>query len=543
MDQDFSDLQLKTELGPEVGAAVGRIRSSEPDAVHVQKTIAAMETLVEDANRNTVIQNRHASNGFDWAARFSWATLAALVCIGLYLFFSVSEQVSFAQIARSITAQDWVHATESFENGKLESWFSPSLNISAISNDERVEFRNHNLGESYEFFRESQTIFRVSESGNPRPYARWSKLATCLPMLLADGLPNDPLNDVLGLNELRDQVEFLGHSIELTSDDNEQEYSIQCLMDEAPLEIVFYVDVKTQLPTRSVITGTYKGKTMTNTVEIAYPKQGPESIYDLGVPKNATLVNRLESEMGKFLRDSVYAGAKTFDDYRAVMVQHRVGRERWWSNARVEVVCRKGDCFTRRFVNPFGRTKKAPRKGTDLHAWWETQVSLAEGGPDGIPYNIVIGKDIWDFDKNEKTFEKRLHGDNGFHCWSLRPDMIARPPMGGSAAHLKIRVDENPESGPPGTILYELVQTNDKSVTRSWIDPNQGYLVEQSESGPLELWDYKTIVEKAAKSPSGIWYPVRLRSYWRHQGEIYEDETNCYVDFESEIPDRLFKLK
>ena len=121
--------------------------------------------------------------------------------------------------------------------------------------------------------------------------------------------------------------------------------------------------------------------------------------------------------------------------------------------------------------------------------------------------------------------------------------MIARPPMGGSAAHLKIRVDENPESGPPGTILYELVQPNDKSVTRSWIDPNQGYLVVQSESGPQELWDYKTIVEKAAKSPSGIWYPVRLRSYSRRQGEIYEDETNCYVDFESEIPDRLFKLK
>ena len=71
-----------------------------------------------------------------------------------------------------------------------------------------------------------------------------------------------------------------------------------------------------------------------------------------------------------------------------------------------------------------------------------------------------------------------------------------------------------------------------------------GLFGREEEMGTDEKWDKQTIVEKAAKSPKGIWYPVRLRSFWHsNDGKRYEDVTNCYVDFETEIPDRLFEVK
>ena len=546
MNENFDESTLQSELGASLGEAVRSVRNSNPDADRVQSSVSAMEMLIEDRELSTLNQNHHSSNGLNLSTRLSWIgifVLAGLLTMGAVLWLSVPQEVTAAQVARSMAAQDWVRATEtSSEGGKRESWFSASRNISAISDGERIEYRNHDSGESYEFFHESQTIFLVSESETPRPHSHWSNLATCLPALLDDGLPHDPMNNLPGLSELKDRVEFLGHSIEPSSEDNQLEYAIQCLLDKNPFEIVFFVDARTHLPARCIMTGVRQGKEVCNTIELSYPSDGPESIYSLGVPKNAKLVNRSDSGMGKALRNAVRAGAENFDDYRAVMVKHRVGDKLWWVNARVEIVCCKGDRFTRRHVSRFERTRKEPREGVDLHAWWERQVSLAHGGPDGTPYNIVIGKDIWDF--RDKTFVKRLHGDNGYHCFSLRPDMIARPPMGGSSAQLEIRVDENPKSGPPGTILYELIGSNNDSVTRNWIDPNQGHLVVKSEMGSAEQWDRQNIVEKAAQSPSGIWYPVLLRSYWHDsEGNLHEDETNCYLDFESEISDELFEVK
>jgi len=548
MNEHFDESTLQSELGTDLGQAVQGIRNSESDAARVLSSVSAMETLVEDSDRNIANQDRHSSKSQSSSNRLSWIgifVLAGLVGVGMFLFFfSAPQKVTAAQVARSIAAQDWVRATETYSEGsKRETWFSPSLNISAMSDGEHIEYRNHDLGESYEFFHENQTIFLVSESETPRQYSRWAKVATCLPSLLDDGLPDDPMNKIPGMSELKERVEFLGHSIEPTADGSELEYAIQCLLDRTPMEIVFFIDAKTKLPVRSIMTGVHEGKEVSNKIELSYPDDGPKSIYDLGVPSDAKLVNRTDSGMGKILREAVYAGAENFDDYRAVMVKHRADDELWWLNARVEVICRKGDCF-RRAGSSFHAVDTRPGEDDNLHQWTEKQLKKADGGSAGIPYNVVIGEDIWDYDSNLGTFEKRRHGDDGFHCWSLRPDMIARPPMGGSAAHLEIRIDQNPKTGPEGTILYELIRTNSDSVSRSWIDPNQGYLVVQFEMGTDEQWNRQTIVEKAAQSPSGFWYPVRLRSFWHgSDGKLHEDVTNCYVDFEAEIPDELFEVE
>ena len=226
MNENFDESTLQSELGASLGEAVRSVRNSNPDADRVQSSVSAMEMLIEDRELSTLNQNHHSSNGLNLSTRLSWIgifVLAGLLTMGAVLWLSVPQEVTAAQVARSMAAQDWVRATEtSSEGGKRESWFSASRNISAISDGERIEYRNHDSGESYEFFHESQTIFLVSESETPRPHSHWSNLATCLPALLDDGLPHDPMNNLPGLSAnlkiaSSSSVTALSHPVKTTS--------------------------------------------------------------------------------------------------------------------------------------------------------------------------------------------------------------------------------------------------------------------------------------------------------------------------------------
>ena len=558
MSDKLKENDWLSELDGDLREAVRLVRDTAPQEGDVRTSVDKMSLLVDEGMDGPPGQRQRENARPRFVRKVGWiAAVAAVLVIGLgVLHFVTKPKLSLAaQIARSIAAQDWVHSTETFPNGQqLETWFSPSLDVSGLSNQERVEYRDHKLGESYEFVRADQTIYRVAESEFPRRYCRWSKLATFLPAMLADGLPDQPMPQVFGIDGEDERIELLGHSIEPSAKEAELEYTIRCLLEGNPVQFVLHLDSDTMLPIRSVITGVMDGEEMTLTVGLDYPDVGPNDIYDLGVPVNTKLVNRIETERVKFLRDAVRAGAEHFDDFRATRVRHRVGDPVWWINADVELICRKDDRFTRRRVDTIHKQRGdiGPAKDVDMQQWWKQKVKTARNGPDGTPYNVVIGKDIWDFDSNERTFEKRKHGDSGYHCASLRPDVAARPAMGGSSPHLEIRIDEHPDRGPTGTILYELFISPGFSgepvatVNRYWIDPNRGYLAMQEEMGTDKQWSDRTTVEKAAQSPSGIWYPQRIRRKCRDSDDgdvVREYIINYYVDFESEIPDRLFLVE
>ena len=109
--------------------------------------------------------------------------------------------------------------------------------------------------------------------------------------------------------------------------------------------------------------------------------------------------------------------------------------------------------------------------------------------------------------------------------------------------------------GPVDTILLTIeTSSGDPNVVsreqRFWIDPSRSYLTVRSErrfSGAKNAGSTQLIVvvEKADKSPQGIWYPTLVQHILitEKNGKTTEvrHTTRPFLDFDTEFPDSLFK--
>ena len=563
-----------SELDKATLEAINQIRDDDPSEADVQSTLANVVTLIDRResivdvfpNSNKPKMNRSTQRLF---VKLGWLGLAAVVLmvIGVTLMLSKPKLSLAAQIAQSVASQDWVRAIEKYSEGggEFETWHNATMDLSARVDETSIEFRDHVSGEFHVFSRAEKTVYRVSESDFPIRYNELSNLATRLPVLLGNELPDDPIDEIPMLKKFGSEVSFIGHQLVPSENGSSIEYAIQFLYREKPAEIVFQVDADSLLPQSCEAVLHIEGKEIVWSARFEYPDAGPRSVYDLGVPVDAKLVNRVESEKARFLLQAVKAGAEHFDDYRAISVRYSETDKFWWSNADVEILCRKGICFTRSFCNfPFRREDRKtvpPQQEPDLESWWKKRISEKQWdgyGPNGRLSSLRIGDQEWKVDSEDGSYEKYRFTSTEPGFSSLLPEYTARPSMGGSARNFEIRVDEKPVSGPQGTILFELIQTIHPDVKplkhvgdsepaagwRYWIDPERGYLVVRLELvGSDGSWFDCTIVEEAAKSPKGIWYPTQtLRKSIRPDGSINQETTKFYVDFKAEVPDEHFRV-
>ena len=111
-----------------------------------------------------------------------------------------------------------------------------------------------------------------------------------------------------------------------------------------PMYLLFRVDPKTMLPHLCRVEGKWQGKSVTTEQRLDYPAQGPASVYELGVPQTAKLVDRVPSDDIVRILETIRAGRQRMDDYRATVVDRMDDPDNlWWINERPMMFYRKGD--------------------------------------------------------------------------------------------------------------------------------------------------------------------------------------------------------
>jgi hypothetical protein len=206
------------------------------------------------------------------------AAAALLVAVGLW---NSDSAYGWAAMLEALEKSEWVQAItrggNDAEAGAAAAigWFSPSRQIAAREAGESRVYLNFNK-RTAENFDPAERVVRQSElvmSGTPTSEA--------LLMMLVDGDSATATAD----------LELVDESVKPTDKENEAELTVTLRKKSQPSELLrmaFVVNTKTNLPLSGrVLDG---GQMIARSIEFSYPKQGPDSIFALGVPAAAPVV-------------------------------------------------------------------------------------------------------------------------------------------------------------------------------------------------------------------------------------------------------------
>jgi hypothetical protein len=505
--------------------------------------------------------------------RYSLAAAAAaavLIAFGMRLF---APSDTWAQVVKEVQMKPWIHCVVQLLDGKMEEWISFPREVGAVrSSGNWALFDDGKAKVRYEF----------------QPGANEDKQGTLtrapLPSIVTTEMrkSEDLFLRVLGGERRLDapvpNMETISNDRRTVLENDktwiEYEFVLRSISRDETIRSVLRVDPKTNLPASMKLSSLSGGPTKTQETAIDYPDEnaGPRDIYDLGVPRTATLVDRMPSTKLADVVSAIRAGQRKFGSYFAV-VAHTLGRDsKPWEALELELVWRNGKKF--RVESVLLLPQKPPERPaveTDMMAWWKERVKSAPI----IPQRVCDGKIVWIGEVVDKILQPNQHavkttwkqfggvndGDD-FNTWvgcvsiGTMPDVMAYgfPPAPSGTREVKLL--ENPPDGPAGCILAEVRSTHRSPGTyhrtRNWYDPSCSYVMRKFEIGDLQPINGEPPntdtyeVETLAKTPPGIWYPTCIRRTVKFEGKAApapQDES-CFwyfVDFDAKLPDSLFK--
>ena len=314
----------------------------------------------------------------------------------------------------------------------------------------------------------------------------------------------------------------------------------------------------------------HDGKAYRRETLFEYPETGPSDIYDLGVPRSATIVDRVPSDRLRQILDTLRADRQRMDNYRVLVVATMPDSEAWWLNDRPKVMYRKGNKFRVDLPSWIGDypTCDKPAEVVDMEAWWKQRAAQFTYVPfyisDESSVHLVSVQPATDENGAthlvvEKVETRPEHGTPGNifpPYWSRLPDFACRPPMGVPSQDCEPVIIETPQDGPAGTILLEVRLSSrmltcsgsrpQPNVHRFWLDPRKDFVALRSDmvnvqEGTEETLVHSESIEEVSRAPNGTWYASRLR-----QKAIppvsFDEVVYFYVEFDAGLPDSLFEL-
>ena len=304
--------------------------------------------------------------------------------------------------------------------------------------------------------------------------------------------------------------------------------------------------------------------------EFDYPESGPADIVAMGVPATARRVDRVPADDLVRVLDGLKTGRNRFDDYCGYVLS---GSNAWR-------VWRKGHKW--RVESIFTKDGSSPRPfapGNADAAWWRGHQKEFYFEPQAV----CDGRTVWFYSyqpqmlnpnqpyapqKPSSVMSHEVYGseDDPMMPWPhLLPEQIGHPQIDLPSAERKFILDAQPQDGPPGTIRLRVRDTDAKDEKepdryRLWIDPEKNGLAIRAETcvydrphdasgkatGPWRIVHISVqVLEDFARSPSGFWYPTRVRRQTpvnAYNKVAYGDSVTRFVlDFEAKFPPGLFE--
>ena len=493
------------------------------------------------------------------------AVVLAATALGLLSLPGRQADV-WAQVVQAMQEKPWVHMVSRYPDGfSDESWISPKSEIVAFAYDHgptehAVEYHDLKTAIYFKYLPEEKTIYRLPEYG---PFKeRGTNLIAHLRKLIRGEIAIGPFFP---------EIEMTGPKRREIEEDGKTWTAYEWTpktpgrATHSTSKMRLLVDPKTKLP-RFWDTETVGGETRRR--EIDYPDSGPADILAMGVPADAKRIDRVPGDDLDRLLNGLAAGRNRFDDYQGFA----------WHNSRSNAwrVFRKGrkwrvEMGIEKLVDP-----AKPFFPTDADiTWWRTHEqdyhfelqAVCDGRTVWYyrypPQTIGPGKN-YVLQKPSSVTSHPVYGsdDDPMMPWPhLLPEQIGHPQVDKPGAERTFVIDATPTDGPQHTIRLSVRDTNldgprPPDLFRIWVDPEKNFLALRAESavttrskerGSRRTVDHISvnILEDFARSPSGFWYPTKVRRQTPvddfNKVKYGESVTRFALDFNAPLPDDLFK--
>jgi hypothetical protein len=542
-----------SELSEPLRQAVEYIRRSPPPPDSVLKALERAQAL----------PNTPGKSFRPLVPVFVGLGLAATVLIALGLWLTQPTD-SWADVARAVQAKPWVHATAKFGDDTRELWFSPTRQVSATKSRYDIMFYDQRLAILHSYEPDKKVLYRVPDTFNNRQREFRAFQDTLQDLFHGELAPRSPLSHGEVIEQKQQRVTDGGKTW--------QEHTLSVRLsqerDGPEARLVFRVDPASRLPHSMTMIPVPRGqddRRPSVTLTFDYPDKGPVDIFDLGVPRDATLVDRVPADDLNRLLTAVRAGRERLQPYRAVAVvgDDRSQESRW--NGHAYLVWHSGLKWR------VERHYRYPPKH-DAAWWWK----LAEKTVYWDLLGVCDGRSVqWrTIDNGELKIQlkRRLPSDATIYDSltealleaegrDIFPELLAYPDLPVPSQQFEARLDTKPKDGPPGTVLLTVQLTsrtgphNEANVYkdhRYWMDPTRGYVTLRQEmrtrrpgepgaDDPKLSRLIETVAEKLERSPMGVWYVASAsQAIWRPNGKT-EKSFRYYLDFQAPLGDELFK--
>lgn len=546
---DGAGLTEDQELDPRLQIAVDAVRELVPPAEACTRVIA----------RARQFRPRQRT----WLVRVAMpVTAAAILVMGVVAFWAGTADV-LADVAAAVAERPWLHgvATNAEGDSQHEFWFSSQECIMATRQDSTVFFLDQKQGVMDVWSGGSHVddviVRKPLDAAQQRLFQTARNSLQALLMGDVQGVATSKNERIASRTRRREQVdgqELIVHRLAVETAD-----------DPTDRTLTLAVDPQSDLPQWYEL----QFEDERFRFDLSYPEKGPYTIYGLGVPRTAKVQTQRPSDDLERVLAAMKRARTKFDAYRGLTISAvKSADPRDGGGGIFDATAHQGAKWRvdrLRIPASWMIHARVPDEQDPAH-WWLEQIRqfgsyptlISDGSqqwlftavPADPPREDPDNPGLMKIESLKRQNRGALYPADDPFPYSTHelPHFVGYHDAYATDMMRTVKIVANPRSGPENTILLEVRQVNGEAGQRFWVDPARSYLVVRREylknhNGVLRT-DGVLEVVRSAVSPQGFWYPTVVRSpdssVHMETGVRSDSYTRFYLDFDAELPDKLF---